>query len=603
MLEFSHVTSGSAGGLQNVDLRIQQGDIHTITVVDTETLEECFQLLTRRKAPLEGRIALDGTPYEAVDSIEFASADCEHVIHELTVAQNVVGLTQKKGGIYRRRAAERTCQELIDQFAFSLRAGETLQHASAEDIRITELLRCYVRQPKVLILNELLNVFSVRNIIKVKELLLHMHLSGTYIVYLTRKLDDVFNLGDAVTVLREGVVVDTFRKQEVLAHPNQFYRALLGGSSIFPDEQFAADSENFDILDVIRIGTQCIFAQETTGNALCKYAHLTEQYFHDTRCVIYLVNTDGTSFSPYFAFEHQKDEIPFTDTQTLLHFFHQKDFLSISPMEPCVHTPARGFQGGTFLYARIEAGSETAGLLQVAFPSRHTITKKDMDYLHITCDEIAMLFKNTRLIGRSALMQEGHHRIKNNLQLIISMLLLYKMQFQKSGKETYQLEDMEHLIDTTVRRVQSIAAIHDLLSRSSVLDDLITFRSILGELRRFYQNLIQINVDLQSAPVISHAKATSFALVLNEMIANSVKHNPDVPNLCCWIDIDTRDGTVILNYRDNGRGFPEGESGTGTGIGSLLIRSIVHAELGGTIENFNGNGACTRICFSVSGIY
>ena len=104
-------------------------------------------------------------------------------------------------------------------------------------------------------------------------------------------------------------------------------------------------------------------------------------------------------------------------------------------------------------------------------------------------------------------------------------------------------------------------------------------------------------------PVISHARATSFALVLNELIANSVKHNHGKADLRCRIEIAIRDGNVYLDYRDNGVGFPPDASQSKTGIGSLLIRSIIQSELNGTIENYNDQGACTKISFATASTF
>ena len=602
MLELANVTTKD-GCLRKVSLHIQREDIHIIAALDTAVMESCYRLLTLRETPLTGSVTIDERPCRTAD-IRYISAGKGNVVRELTVAQNVIGLTRRAGGLYRRRSVEEECQSLIDQFAFPIKAHAALSTMDTEGHRLVELLRCYVQKPEVLVLNELMSVFSVRNIVKVKELLSAMSLRGTHVIYLTRKAEDVFHLGDAITVLQQGQAVGTFRKEDILQEPNRLYRMLLGDDSIFSDEQMTVTGSPVDVLDIVRIGRQCIFAQESVGNALCKYAHMTEEYFGNGRCVIYLMNSDGSaSFSRYFSFEHQWEEMPITGSGTLTQILRQKDLLTIMPWESSIHTQARGFENGTFLYAKIQSGDEDAGLLQVAFPNHYTPKKKDMEYLGVTTGEIAVLFNNTRLIGRSALMQEGHHRIKNNLQLVTSMLLLYKTKYRNSGRSVFELSDLEELIDTTIRRIQGIAAIHDLLSKPTVLNDVISFRSILDEIRHFYENEIQTEVNYDAVPVISHARATSFALVLNELIANSVKHNHGKADLRCRIEIAIRDGNVYLDYRDNGVGFPPDASQSKTGIGSLLIRSIIQSELNGTIENYNDQGACTKISFATASTF
>ena len=123
----------------------------------------------------------------------------------------------------------------------------------------------------------------------------------------------------------------------MLAHPNQCYLALLGGSS-FSDEQFAADGENrhfecdmhWKQVHLRPIDYwKCPLQIHTFGG----------QYFRNTRSVTYLVSPGAQ----YLTFECRKDKLPFTDHHALLRFSRQ-DFFNISPMETCVHTPAWNFK-------------------------------------------------------------------------------------------------------------------------------------------------------------------------------------------------------------------------------------------------------------------
>lgn len=606
MITFQDISTKSDGcGLKHLNLTIDQANLHILTVLDTNTLMELFDVLTCRKEPSSGVLLLDGAPYREVKGLEYIQSGLGHAIRELTPAQNIFGLRQKTL-LFRRRAAEMECQELIDRFGFSLRAGETLLMASEENLRIVELLRCYVGRPKILILNELFDVFSFRNMAIARDVLSEMRMRNTHVVYITRKFDDIFKIGDLATVFRDGHYVDTLSRAEIMQQPHILYEALLGGDSVLRKDQFGAENEEQDILSVVNIGTQCMFAQENLSTALGKYAHVTEKYFGDVRCVIYLRNEEKEdTYRTAFSVERREEDIPFADRETIRQLFHMDSFYTLTRAAPSDNRDEKGFLCDTWLFAKILGSGQAIGILQVAFPTGHTLTKKEIDYLRVTCNEIAIIIGNAQLIGRSAFLQEGHHRIKNNLQLITSMLILQKNAFRQKEKAEFSHAEVDAFIDTTINRIQSIAGIHDMLSRAVVRDELVTLRAILAEIQKFYAPFIEMNFDIQDNVPIPHLKATAVALVINEIIGNSVKHNIGKPGLRCCLSAQMEERTVLLHYQDNGRGIDPKTVQKKPGIGMTLIRTIVTAELEGSYRmgNNESGGVLLEIFFSLPSLY
>lgn len=601
MIEFDQVSLiRDAGSLYNVSMTLHQCDFNVVAMLDTGTLEAIENLLTCRMRPTHGQIRINGAQYEKSTSIIYVSSIRNYLIEQFTVGQNLYGLGG--GTFFNKRKAGRECDALMQKFGFHIGAEDVAGRLNSEDQKVVELLRAYIKNPKVLILSEVLNVLSLKNLLHVKGLLEDMRRRGTYVLLLTRKYDDVFKLGNAVFVLRDGHLIESFANDEFMRDPQRLYEAFLGGSSIFAKEQFAASGDGFDMLDIVRIGTQCMLSQENVNSVLQKYAVLTEQYFSDVRCVIYLRKLGSSKqMERYYSGNYLPEQVPVTNAAALEQVLLLDEPLNMIAFDSNMHTVAPDFPCTNILYKPIKRNGVCEGILQISFRKPYSVSTSDVDYLQMVSDEISLILDNCRLMGNSSCLQEMNHRIKNNLQLITSMLMLEKTYYRESVQENYRKEDVGQLLDTTIARIQGIAGIHNLLMRRDVLNDMIGASSILNELHRFYRESIDMRVEKNGlkAP-ISHARASSFAMVMNELINNSIKHNPEKEGLCCHIQIMEEDGMVEVIYKDNGVGYPE--NGLLKGVGLTVIEAIVKAELWGTIQTYNDGGACTVLKFPESSL-
>jgi ribose transport system ATP-binding protein len=121
-------------------------------------------------------------------------------------------------------------------------------------------------------------------------------------------------------------------------------------------------------------------------------------------------------------------------------------------------------------------------------------------------------------MGRSTLLQESHHRIKNNLQYIISLISLQKDFINKNPKNT------DEILTNIICRIKSIAAVHDLLSKDSLGRSIINLHDIFDVIIKFLNSSkIEFKVKIDDI-FISYAKASAIALVFNEILSNCIEH-------------------------------------------------------------------------------
>ena len=190
--------------------------------------------------------------------------------------------------------------------------------------------------------------------------------------------------------------------------------------------------------------------------------------------------------------------------------------------------------------------------------------------------------------------REIHHRVKNNLQLVASLL---NIQARQSQDPVLQKIFAEH-----TKRVLNIAAIHDMLTKTEAFDR-IPLRALLGRITRELQTLVpegkSIRLRVAGDDVtVSSDRATAVALVVNELLLNSLEHG--------YTERDR--GTVTVSvYRgalyatvtvaDDGCGFVQ--EGTEDSLGMTLVRMTVRDKLGGALRIQSAPGRGTVSSFDV----
>lgn len=197
------------------------------------------------------------------------------------------------------------------------------------------------------------------------------------------------------------------------------------------------------------------------------------------------------------------------------------------------------------------------------------------------------------LHSKDATIREIHHRVKNNLQTISSLLDLQSRRLEPGAART--------ALEEAHRRVRSIALVHEILSRDA--NEQVAFNEIVDTLVRVAsQTALVADHHLEfevegDAGEVEATIATPLAVVLAEVLANAVEHafedgktsNGEQPRVLTELKNDGR--TLRVKVIDNGNGLPEGFSVQKTkSLGLSITRSLVTSQLQGTIEMRNDNG-------------
>ncbi len=216
----------------------------------------------------------------------------------------------------------------------------------------------------------------------------------------------------------------------------------------------------------------------------------------------------------------------------------------------------------------------------------------------VLCRDVTELRRRERVISRrEATIREVHHRVKNNLQTVASLLRLQARRLTDHPMAVNALEE-------SVRRIASIALVHETLTEEP------TGAVDMGDVARRVVRMLEGSLGSEGVRIVVEAEsirvganvATPLSVVLNELVQNALEHG-----------LGNREGTVTVRLRaaeggaleleviDDGEGppsdpVPEPVARPGGGLGLRLVRALVEEELGGrfTLTRAGEHGSVAR---------
>ena len=192
----------------------------------------------------------------------------------------------------------------------------------------------------------------------------------------------------------------------------------------------------------------------------------------------------------------------------------------------------------------------------------------DRQLLDAIANQAAVALEHGRMALRGVLAQEIHHRVKNNLQTVASLL---RLQARVDGV------DPRKALGDSVNRILAIAAVHEVLTEHR--EDLVDLAELVDRLRAILvQSLVagtRVSADLEPVQLAGH-HATALALVFSELLSNALEHG----GAAVSITLRREGSDAVLSIADDGQGMRGASDGTGLSI----VRALVRDELRGSLE-------------------
>jgi two-component sensor histidine kinase len=212
----------------------------------------------------------------------------------------------------------------------------------------------------------------------------------------------------------------------------------------------------------------------------------------------------------------------------------------------------------------------------------------------VLCRDVTEVRHQEReLITKDATIREIHHRVKNNLQTVASLL---RIQARRTHNDVAR-----DALGQAMRRVAAIAVVHDTLSEGlsqNVDFDAVFDRVLLliAEVASSHNTTVHPK-STGSFGVLPSEYATPLALALTELVTNAVEHGLSGRDGEVAIIAKRTEQKLSVKVRDNGVGLPEGK--VGSGLGTQIVRTLIQGELGGTIDWHTLVGSGTEVTIDV----
>jgi len=210
-------------------------------------------------------------------------------------------------------------------------------------------------------------------------------------------------------------------------------------------------------------------------------------------------------------------------------------------------------------------------------------------FYHITIEKSYHELKRANS-QKTFLLKEIHHRVKNNLNLISSILGIQKL--ESNSPEVHALISQNQL------RLESIAMAHEMLYSQKDLEN-IYFDSYVQKLTQHIlktdsaKDNIRVKIEMMPYKIpIDHM--IQYGIIINELMVNSIKYAFDDNGGIITIKLEQKDNHCLFTYKDNGKGVENIEKKQGFGL-NLIKMSVL--QLNAQMEIYNDDGLVYEIRF------
>lgn len=245
----------------------------------------------------------------------------------------------------------------------------------------------------------------------------------------------------------------------------------------------------------------------------------------------------------------------------------------------------------------LRIGERIIGAIVLYTRQQRYFDYEQVQLLSSFADEAAIAIQNARLFKeaqrnltiKSTLLQEMHHRVRNNLQTISALLMMQWRRLEPESRGAVALAK-------SAGRIQAIAAVHNLLCREDI--GVTTVQEVARQIGdNVHAGLVDeapVHFEVDGAPLpISSREATVIALIINELINNALSHGVATHGGTIQVASWREDEEAVIEVRDDGPTRPSTPPKAGSGLGLSILETLASADLGGSF-NFSTDAEWSR---------
>ncbi len=578
----------------HINLDLERGEIHGIMGESGAGKTGLARILAGLEIPQSGKIFLDSKFVEIKNSFDpfaFGMGVLYDNIHytyipHLTVKEYLY-LWNERFLVSDKRLFEKT-KKLLQVYEVNIQPNDLLFNLNTEECQLLALMKVLAKNPRIIVLDEPASRLSENKKNHLFRIIRKYAESQNGVLYLSNQLEEILQIGDRVTILKDGGTLAGFSIDFAKRNPEKVLSVYFGREMQDDDNEFKG------LIDSMLHTTELLTSEYELQDLLNLLVEKITEATKANACSILMLDEKSTTVTE--CFQHSRSDLPRLDLKEEI---VRNVIISGRPL---IVNHIKEEELGEFFLQPVNVQSlacvpirirnKINGAMEIFYTSKKNITLEDVELLKTFATQVAIAVENTRLLGRSTLLKEAHHRIKNNLQSIISLLIL-QLQTESEKK-------LEAIVWQIIDRIKTIASVHEILSQDEREIGLINFANLVKLIIANYNQKtsfgqVETVVEVEDF-YVSYRTATSLGLVVNELLANCLEHAfPGGRGGRIDLRLEQDQNFVYFQVADNGIGF-DGTCSSGT-LGLSLVKSLVNRDLRGSLKIVNHLGTQVTVTF------
>ena len=278
ILSFHHINKNFPGvkALSDVSMDLHEGEVLALMGANGAGKSTLVKCLTGANIPTSGEIIIDGKSYASLTPAEAKKLGIGAVYQEFTVVgslpvvENIfMGNLPGNGIIVDKKAMIREAKRIFDEFEVDIDPNAMLSTLSPAMMQIVEIAKAVSLHTRILILDEPTAPLTVREVNVLFSVIRKLKQSGVSIIYISHRLEEIFEITDRVVVMRDGCVVDEMITAETNRHA--LVKAMIGrdiSDVSYPHTCVASDEVVLEVKDLCGNGVQDVSFRLHKGEIL-----------------------------------------------------------------------------------------------------------------------------------------------------------------------------------------------------------------------------------------------------------------------------------------------------------------------------------------------
>ncbi|MGN0999231.1 MAG: ATP-binding cassette domain-containing protein, partial [Faecousia sp.] len=263
MLELKNITKTYPGvvALNHVSMSFEQGEVHAVMGENGAGKSTLIKIISGAITPDPGgEIIFDGQSYpqmtpalSAENGVAVIYQDI-NLVTPMTVAENIF-MGRKMGNIYSKRKLNALAQEIFDAYGFRLDPAMRVERLSPANQQMVEIARAISNNAKIMIMDEPTAPLAAAEVDLLFSIIGKLKAKGVTVIYISHRMDEVFQITERVSVLRDGQYITTINTADT--NRQQLVNLMVGREL----------NENFPIRKT-PVGEVILEAKNLTGNSV-----------------------------------------------------------------------------------------------------------------------------------------------------------------------------------------------------------------------------------------------------------------------------------------------------------------------------------------------